>query len=207
MINYYCDPLLFLLSLYCTKEKTPVELQTDVHKDIIERCKQGDARAQYELYTLYARAMLNTSYRMMNNLESAEDMLQDSFSEAFRRLDSFRYESTFGAWLKRIVVNRCINEIKRKKIELSFVQDMSPFGNRTDDPDDMTDLTVEGVKNAMRQLPEGSRMVFSLYLLEGYNHREIAQILNVSESNSKSQYMRARRKIKEILEGGTDENR
>jgi RNA polymerase sigma-70 factor (ECF subfamily) len=59
----------------------------------------------------------------------------------------------------------------------------------------------------MRQLPEGSRMVFSLYLLEGYNHREIAQILNVSESNSKSQYMRARRKIKEILEGGTDENR
>jgi RNA polymerase sigma-70 factor (ECF subfamily) len=84
---------------------------------------------------------------------------------------------------------------------------MSPFGNRTDDPDDVTDLTVEGVKSAMRQLPEGSRMIFSLYLLEGYDHREIAQILNVSESNSKSQYMRARRRIKEILKGGSDEKR
>jgi RNA polymerase sigma-70 factor (ECF subfamily) len=182
-------------------------VQTDIHKDIIERSKKGDAKAQYDLYSRYAKAMFNTCYRMMNNVETAEDMLQESFSEAFRRLDSFRYESTFGAWLKRIVVNRCINEIKRKKVELSFVEDMSPFGNRADDPDDGTELTVEGIKKAMQQLPAGSRMIFSLYLLEGYDHREIAEILGVSESNSKSQYMRAKRKIKEILEGGNHETR
>ena len=177
-------------------------MQLDIHKNIIERSKRGHARAQYELYNLYAKAMLNTCYRMMNNRENAEDMLQESFSEAFRKLDSFRYESTFGAWLKRIVVNRCINEIKRKKAELQFFDDMSPFGNTIIEEEEVSEMDVKSIKYAMQELPNGSRMIFSLYLLEGYDHREIAQILNVSESNSKSQYMRAKRKVKEILEGG-----
>ncbi|RLD40596.1 MAG: RNA polymerase subunit sigma-24 [Bacteroidetes bacterium] len=150
--------------------------------------------------------MLNTCYRMMNNRENAEDMLQESFSEAFRKLDTFRYESTFGAWLKRIVVNRCINEIKRKKADLQFFDDMSQFGKTTIEEEENIEMDVKSIKMAMQELPNGSRMIFSLYLLEGYDHREIAQILNVSESNSKSQYMRAKRKIKEILEGGKYEN-
>ncbi len=181
-------------------------MQLDIHKNIIERSKRGQARAQYELYNLYAKAMLNTCYRMMNNRENAEDMLQESFSEAFRKLDTFRYESTFGAWLKRIVVNRCINEIKRKKADLQFFDDMSQFGKTTIEEEENIEMDVKSIKMAMQELPNGSRMIFSLYLLEGYDHREIAQILNVSESNSKSQYMRAKRKIKEILEGGKYEN-
>ncbi len=181
-------------------------MQLDIHKNIIERSKRGQARAQYELYNLYAKAMLNTCYRMMNNRENAEDMLQESFSEAFRKLDTFRYESTFGAWLKRIVVNRCINEIKRKKADLQFFDDMSQFGKTTIEEEGNIEMDVKSIKMAMQELPNGSRMIFSLYLLEGYDHREIAQILNVSESNSKSQYMRAKRKIKEILEGGKYEN-
>ncbi len=181
-------------------------MQLDIHKNIIEQSKRGHARAQYELYNLYAKAMLNTCYRMMNNRENAEDMLQESFSEAFRKLDTFRYESTFGAWLKRIVVNRCINEIKRKKADLQFFDDMSQFGKTTIEEEGNIEMDVKSIKMAMQELPNGSRMIFSLYLLEGYDHREIAQILNVSESNSKSQYMRAKRKIKEILEGGKYEN-
>ena len=181
-------------------------MQLDIHKNIIEQSKRGHARAQYELYNLYAKAMLNTCYRMMNNRENAEDMLQESFSEAFRKLDTFRYESTFGAWLKRIVVNRCINEIKRKKADLQFFDDMSQFGKTTIEEEENIEMDVKSIKMAMQELPNGSRMIFSLYLLEGYDHREIAQILNVSESNSKSQYMRAKRKIKEILEGGKYEN-
>ncbi|MCF6171517.1 MAG: RNA polymerase sigma factor [Bacteroidales bacterium] len=177
-------------------------MQLDIHKDIIEQSKRGHARAQYELYNLYAKAMLNTCYRMMNNRETAEDMLQESFSEAFRKLDTFRYESTFGAWLKRIVVNKCINEIKRKKADLQFFEDMSPFGKTPSEDEKTVEMDVKSIKQAMHQLPNGSRMIFSLYLLEGYDHREIAQILDVSESNSKSQYMRAKRKIKKILEGG-----
>ena len=183
-----------------------VAVQLDIHKNIIERSKRGNARSQYELYNLYAKAMLNTCYRMMNNRENAEDMLQESFSEAFRKLDTFRYESTFGAWLKRIVVNKCINEIKRKKADLQFFDDMSQFGKTTSDDEEHIEMDVKTIKHAMQQLPNGSRMIFSLYLLEGYDHREIAQILDVSESNSKSQYMRAKRKIKEILEGGSYEN-
>jgi RNA polymerase sigma factor (sigma-70 family) len=177
-------------------------VQTDIHSDIIEQCKQGSARAQYRLYNQYARAMYNLCLRMMNTQEEAEDMLQEAFSLAFARLHSFRYESTFGAWLKRIVVNHCINEINRRKVELNFFDDMHYFEgeDKNDNELEYEDmLNVQNIKKAMEQLPKGSRMIFSLYLLEGYDHVEISEILKISESNSKSQYMRARRKVKEIL--------
>lgn len=179
-------------------------MQLDIHKDIIEKSKKGNRQAQYRLYQLYAKAMYNTSYRMMSSQMEAEDMLQEAFTEAFMKLDTFRYESTFGAWLKRIVINKCINEIKRRKADLQYVEDISVFGEREDAEEVQAELKVEDIKKAMMQLPDGSRMIFSLYLLEGYDHREIAQILKVSESNSKSQYMRAKRKVKEILEGGVE---
>jgi len=172
----------------------------DISRDIIERSKKGNRQAQYQLYKLYSKAMFNICYRMMNDRTEAEDMLQESFSEAFRRLDSFRYESTFGAWLKMIVINKCINEIKRKKTQLEFFEDLSPFQNEEDLSDDPeTGLSPEKIKAAMTGLPKGSRMIFSLYLLEGYDHQEISEILNISESNSKTQYMRAKQRIKEIL--------
>ena len=98
---------------------------TDIHRKLVEESMQGSSKAQYKLYKLYAGAMLNTSYRMMRNREEAEDMLQESFSEAFIKLDRFRFESTFGAWLKKIVVNKCINEIKRKKANLEYTDDIA----------------------------------------------------------------------------------
>ncbi|MBP6872357.1 MAG: RNA polymerase sigma factor [Bacteroidales bacterium] len=174
--------------------------QADISRDIIERSKRGNRQAQYQLYRQYAKAMFNICNRMMNDRADAEDMLQESFSEAFRRLDSFRNESTFGAWLKMIVINRCINEIKRKKTQLEFFDDMSPFEDEEDLTDDQSaGLSPERIKKAMEDLPKGSRMIFSLYLLEGYDHQEISEILNISESNSKTQYMRAKQRIKEIL--------
>ena len=195
------------MSLYCAEGlERPIAVQIDVHKDIIEKSKKGNSKAQYRLYELYAKAMYNTCYRMMNSQMEAEDMLQEAFTEAFRKLHTFRYDSTFGAWLKRIVINKCINEIKRRKAELNFVEDIGIYGEKEEAEDYKAELSVVEIKKAMGQLPNGSKMIFSLYLLEGYDHREIAQILNVSESNSKSQYMRAKRKIKEILEGGMYEN-
>lgn len=143
--------------------------------------------------------MLNVSYRVMGSVEEAEDMLQEAFVEAFSKLHTFRYESAFGAWLKRIVVNKCINEINRRKADLNYFEDMAHFDNTPEDDDDLPELKVSEIRKAMESLPEGNRIIFSLYLLEGYDHREIAQILNTSESNSKTQYMRARRKVKEIL--------
>lgn len=169
------------------------------NREIIEKSRKGDLRAQYRLYNQYSKAMLNASYRIMGTVESAEDILQDAFTEAFRMLHTYRYDSAFGAWLKRIVVNKCINEIKRKKTDLNYYEDMSQFNHNTYDEEKLPELSVASIKKAMEQLPQGNRIIFSLYLLEGYDHREIAQILNTSESNSKSQYMRAKRKIKEII--------
>jgi RNA polymerase sigma-70 factor (ECF subfamily) len=174
---------------------------TEVHKDVIERCRKGNARAQYELYRLYARSMYNICLRMMQTREVAEDMLQEAFSDAFGKLETFRFDSGFGSWLKRIVINNCINEINRRKTDLEFFDDMMMFENdgEADEQDYESQLSVESIKKAMEQLPDGSRLIFSLYLLEGYDHVEISQILNISESNSKSQYMRAKRKVKDIL--------
>ncbi len=182
-------------------------VQTDIHRDIIELSKAGNGAAQYRLYKLYAKAMFNIAYRMMNNREEAEDMLQESFSHAFAKLKSFRYESSFGSWIKRIVINHCLNEIKRRKADLQFFDDMSAFNENIEDEGYESGLSVDNVRKSMEFLPSGSKMIFSLYLLEGYDHREISQILNISESNSKSQYMRAKRKVKEVLKEMSHETR
>ena len=174
--------------------------QLDIHRDIIEKSKLGNKKAQYQLYQLYSKAMFNICMRLMNNNEEAEDMLQEAFSDAFFRLPSFRYESTFGAWIKQIVIYKCINEIKRKKADLQFFDDMTYFDSPEPEPEVKDSvMEVKKIRAAMELLPNGSKVIFSLYLLEGYDHTEISQILNITESTSKSQYMRARRKIKEIL--------
>ena len=90
----------------------------NIHKDLIERSRNGDSSAQTELYQLYSKAMYNIAHRIANNQEDAEDILQDAFVSAFRNLNSFRGDSSFGAWLKKIVVNKSINFIKKKRLEL-----------------------------------------------------------------------------------------
>jgi RNA polymerase sigma-70 factor (ECF subfamily) len=146
--------------------------------------------------------MYNICYRMMNNAEEAHDMLQEGFVDAFHRLDSFRFESTFGAWLKKIVINKCINALEKRKITWVDEEITDDFTSASDDEnlnEEELKLSVERVKKAMNLLPEGARVIFSLYLLEGYDHTEISEILHISESTSKTQFMRARQLIKEIL--------
>ncbi|WP_167610000.1 RNA polymerase sigma factor [Maribellus sediminis] len=174
-----------------------------IHKKIIEACKKGNESARYQLYQLYAKAMYNVSYRMMNNREEAEDMLQEAFTQAFMKLDSFRYESSFGSWLKRIVVNTCINAINKRKVDLTYCEEI--YSDAVSEEEEAEPVyTVQLVTRAIEQLPEGSRMVLSLYLLEGYDHGEIAQIMGITESTSKSQYMRAKRKVADLLKGITE---
>lgn len=175
---------------------------TDIHLTLVEACKAGNRKAYNELYQAFAKAMYNICVRMMGNAEEAKDMLQEGFTEAFRKLDSFRSESTFGAWLKRIMVNRCINELEKRRIV--WVNDEVPeamaITDESDGPDEeQLRLSVERVKKAMEMLPEGARVIFSLYLIEGYDHTEIAEILKISESTSKTQFMRARLMVKERL--------
>lgn len=173
--------------------------EPDTHHELITACLRNDRKAQQQLYQLYAKAMLNVGFRMLHSREDAEDVLQEAFADAFRRLSSFRFESTFGAWLKRIVINRCINHLRKKKADLQFLDDMQLFANRPEEESETAELSIDRVKNAMQNLPSGSRIIFSLYLLEGYDHQEISEILNISVSNSKTQYMRAKNRVKALL--------
>jgi len=144
---------------------------------------------------------------MLNNQEEAEDLLQDSFVDAFMKLESFRYESSFGAWLKRIVINNCLNWINKKRVELTFPEDLSNIDAMDEEKKDEEEIaySVQKVHQALTRLPEGYRVIFSLYALEGYDHKEISDILGVSESTSKSQYLRAKQKIKELIKSNNHE--
>lgn len=139
--------------------------------------------------------------RLLGSREDAEDALQEAFVVAFHRIDGFEYKSTFGAWLKRIVVNHCIDQLRKNKLDieddekhLEQLEEEQMTNTETE-----VQLSVERIQKALQLLPEGGRVIFSLYLMEGYDHKEIAQILNISESTSKSQYMRAKRKVKELV--------
>lgn len=173
---------------------------TDIHREIIDLSKSGNGKAQFQLYSLYSRAMFNICMRILVQREEAEDALQEAFAEVFDKLDTYRYESAFGAWLKRIVINTCINKINRKKPDLKYVDNVDnesviKFESNIED----VELKVRDVHNAIQKLPNGYRIVLSLYLLEGYDHIEISEILGISVSSSKTQYMKAKRKVKEIL--------
>jgi RNA polymerase sigma-70 factor (ECF subfamily) len=173
----------------------------EIHKELIEQSKKGDRKSQYLLYGYYAKAMFNLCNRMLNSPQEAEDVLQDAFCDAFNSLSSFRFESSFGSWLKRLVINHCINHLKKKRVTMVHHDDMAMFDESEEDYQDEEDIKLEVLKihEAMQQLPEGYRVIFSLYLIEGYDHLEISEILGISESTSKSQFMRAKAKIREIL--------
>ncbi len=181
----------------------------DIHREIIELSKIGDQKAQYQLYRLYSKAMFNICYRMLNNREEAEDLLQDSFCDAFTKLDTFRYESSFGIWLKKIVVHRCINWLRKKKISLVLHEELDESVQKTESEIDYEDISmdVKRIHQAIALLPDGYRIIFSLYALEGYDHAEISEIMGISESTSKSQYLRAKQRIKDILKSNGNEKR
>ncbi len=146
--------------------------------------------------------MYNVGYRIVNNADEAEDVLQEAFISAFRSLENYRGDATFGAWLKRIVVNKALNHVSKRKLERIPDDDRWDIGEEVErDEFEGFPFTVEKVREAIQLLPDGYRMVLSLYLLEGYDHQEIAEILNITESTSKSQFNRSKKKLKEILEG------
>ena len=172
----------------------------NTHREIIEKCMQGDRKAQFDLYRLYSQAMYNICLRMVNDDLDAEDLLQQSFVDVYTKMHSFRYESSIGAWIKRIVVNNCINFLKKRRLKIESLDDR--YHQVPDDfPIDRQRVNIEAINAAIRQLPDGYRIVFSLYLFEGYDHQEIGQILEITEATSKSQFSRAKKKLRDLLEG------
>ncbi len=170
----------------------------NLHQDLLDGCKTGDQKAQFQIYKLYYKAMYNTSLRIVNNSMEAEDIMQESFLSAFEKIDTYSGTVSFGAWLKRIVINRSLDALGKKKAVFEDIE--SHFGIMDNSPEDAVrneevDVKVEEIKEAIEKLPDGYRIILSLYLLEGYDHDEIAEILKISGSTSRSQLSRAKQKL------------
>ena len=174
---------------------------------LVRLCKRGNTKAQFKLYKLYSKAMFNIAVRMTSNSELAEDILQDAFIKAFSDIDRLNDERAFGGWLKRIVINRCI-DIMRK--EHFFIKNLETFSDQHFEIIDEVneEFDPEIVHHFIKKLPDGARQILVLRALEGYKHSEIGEQLGVSESTVKTQFFRAKQLLgKMINEANKNENR
>jgi len=162
---------------------------------IIEGCRRNKRKAQKALYEKYCDAMFSTAYRMLNNSDDANDVLQEAFISVFKYIGSFRGESTIGTWIKTIVVRQALQKIR----ELKFF-DTYPENGLEVPVDFLDDLSGEYLEQLILELPKGYRTVFLLIEVEGYNHREVAEILSISEGTSKSQLSRAKKMLRKKVE-------
>ncbi len=173
------------------------------HRKLIDACKKGDRKAQFELYKLYSLAMYNTSLRIVRDPDDAEDVMQEAFLKAFTRISTYRGEVSFGAWLKRIVVNKSLDflRLRRERVSLDEVNEVEEIPE--DDPGVIDHAySADEIRRAIYALPEGYRLVLSLILLEGYDHEEVSEILRISNATSRTQYHRAKKKLAELLKKG-----
>ncbi|MDX5347245.1 MAG: RNA polymerase sigma factor [Hymenobacteraceae bacterium] len=172
---------------------------TDPNAEVVQRCREGERKAQYELYKLYSKAMFNVSMRIVNDYTEAEDVLQESFVNAFSELNSYKGDASFGSWLKRIVVNKSISKLRSRRLQWVQLGEQDYPDEAETVCEEDTAWQVEQIRRCIQQLPDGYRVVLTLYLLEGYDHGEISEILNISEATSKSQYHRAKKKLLELV--------
>jgi len=171
----------------------------DRHADIIAACKLGDKQAQYRLYQLYSKAMYNICVRMLGERSLAEDALQEAFISAFNKLHTYEGRASFGAWLKRIVINKCLSHIKKQRIQFESLEDQTVEPIADTHQASSPPIDAQTIHEAIQSLPEGCRIVFTLYQLEGYDHKEISQIMKISVSTAKSQYHRAKKLLREKI--------
>lgn len=169
----------------------------NIYQDTIERCRLGDTKAQFELYKLYYKPMYNVCLRMLGNEVDAEDVMQEALLKAFTKIDTYEGKVSFGAWLKKIVINRSLDELKKRKVKFEELNEKIP----DDIPVtlEISEIQLERLKKTINQLPDGYRVVLSLHLLEGYDHEEIAEILGISNGSSRSQFLRAKLKLRQML--------
>ena len=177
-----------------------VSAQQTIHKHLILESQRGDQSAMSSLYGLYAAAMYNICRRMMGDEEEAKDLLQDSFVDAFQKLPTLREVNTFSSWIKRIVVNNCINALRKKKLDTAQLEEGQDFLEDEEDDYEYAQFQASQIMGAIDHLPDGCKTVLNLYLFEGYDHKEIGDILEITESASKAQYCKAKARIRKILE-------
>lgn len=170
----------------------------DIHHQLIANCKKGNQKAQLEIYKLYYKAMYNSALRILKNQADAEDVMQDSFLDAFTRIQLYREEGSFGGWLKRIVINNAMDFIRNQKptneIDESHILLTDEEGDCIEN-----DCRLEDIKEAMNMIKQEYRIIISLYLFEGYDHEEIASIQNITYGLSRTRYSRARQSLLKVI--------
>jgi len=169
----------------------------NIHQDLLDRCIDGDKKAQFEIYRLYYKSMYNSSLRIVDVPEEAEDIMQESFLMAFHKLKTYSGDVSFGAWLKKIVINRSLDVLRKRKVLFEELHAELPIVNEPEP--ETASITVEEIKAAINSLSDGYRTILSLILLEGYDHEEVSEILGIKNVTSRTQFSRARQRLREIL--------
>ncbi|GGG53406.1 RNA polymerase sigma factor [Bizionia arctica] len=177
---------------------------------LIEKCKQNNRQAQMQLYNQYCQGMYVVAKRFVKHDAEAEDVVQDAFIKAFSKLHQYQAEVTFGAWLKRIVINTSIDALKSKNQYLVELDEVHlKVVDASDEDNWLVDdaSTLETIKEAINTLSEKYRYVVQLYLIDGYDHQEISEILEISEVASRTQLYRGKLKLQELLKQTKDATR
>lgn len=166
---------------------------------LVEKCKKNDRRSQMQLYERYCSAMYQVALRYLSDEATAQDAMQEGFIKAFKFIETYNYQAPFGAWLKKIVVNTCLDILKVKKVDMVPLESVSSSLVETEDWKVPDETTYGIILNMMDQLPESYKNVVKLYLLEGYDHAEISEILLISEVNSRTKLARGKDKLLNLL--------
>lgn len=168
---------------------------------IIDQCRKGEHRAQMQLYTTFYKRIYNACYRVLRNDADAEDVMQEAFLKAFSSLDNYDVSVPFEAWLVRIAINASIDKLRKKDLELINLNENVCYDIPDSEGEDWEQILeqVGKVKSAIERLPDSSRLIINLYLIEGYDHEEIADILNIAPGTVRVQYMRAKQKLIELI--------
>ncbi len=174
-------------------------MDSNFQTHLIEKCKNNDSRAQMQLYDQYCKAMFNTAYNFIKDDDIAKDVMQEAFIKAFKKIETFSGEATFGAWLKRIVVNQSLDWIKKQKIQTVELNDNIVYMADEEPLEVDAEIKLSAIYKCIEELPQKCKNVVQLYLIEGYDHQEVAQILEISEVASRSQLSRGKSKLKELL--------
>lgn len=175
-------------------------MNNSLQQQLIEQCRQNNRKAQLQLYQQYCDGMFCVADRLLGNAHDAEDVMQEAFVKAFKKIDQYKGEVTFGAWLKKIVVNKCLDALKSKNRRIEFEKESSGNGIVENDNWEVeSPISIEEIKKAILSLPDKYKEVIMLYLIEGYSHDEIAQILDIAIVTSRSRLMRGKEKLKTLL--------
>lgn len=167
-------------------------------KELINNCKKNDTKAQSQIYQLYAGKLFGLCLKYSKNYEEAQDNLHNGFITIFKKIDQYKFKGSFEGWLKRIVINTALQSYRKKNV-LSLVNEEIPDEEINVDIDD-EEVSLDFLLKLIQELPERYRLVFNLYVLDGYPHKEIAKMLNISEGTSKSNLSRARLILRNKIE-------